>query len=72
LTDALQRHYRELAFRANDGLEVRLLWNAREDRLVVAVSDEHSGEHFVLDAASDKALETFYHPFAHAGLPEAA
>ena len=72
MTAPARTHYRELAVRAGDGLEVTLLWNAQEDRVVVTVSDEHAGEQFVLDAANDKALETFYHPFAHARLPEAA
>jgi hypothetical protein len=45
---------RELAYRANDGLEVALLWSELEDRLAVSVSDVRSGERFVLDAENDK------------------
>ena len=72
MTATLRTHYRELAVRGGDGLEVTLLWSEPEDRLVVTVSDKRSGEHFVLDAPSDKALDVFYHPFPHAILGEAA
>jgi hypothetical protein len=72
MTDTLNPDYRELAFRRSGGLRVTLLWSEREDRVLVDVSDEQTGEQFVLDAPTDKALETFYHPFAHARLPEAA
>jgi hypothetical protein len=58
--------FRELACRADDGLEVALLWSEDENRLAVTVSDSRSGERFVVDAASDRALDVFYHPYAHA------
>jgi hypothetical protein len=57
---------RELAYRADDGLEVRLLWSARDNRVSVAVSDLRSGDRFVVDAANENALDVFYHPYAHA------
>jgi hypothetical protein len=58
--------FRELAYRASDGLEVALLWNELDDRLEVTVSDSRSGDRFVIDAKGDQALDVFYHPFAHA------
>jgi hypothetical protein len=64
--------FRELAHRIDGGVDVTLLWSAGEDRLAVAVFDEHTGELFVLDAESDKALDVFYHPFAHDRVPRAA
>jgi hypothetical protein len=57
---------RELAYRENDGLEVALLWDARHDALTVSVLDTKTGEFFALDAARDKALDVFYHPFSYA------
>jgi len=62
---------RELAFRADDGIEVSLVWNELEDRLTVTVFDSRSGEVLVLDAGHDNALDVFYHPYAHAR-PQAA
>src|SRR5215831_13233005 len=56
---------RELAFRAEDGIEVSLVWNELEDRLNVTVFDSRSGELLELDARHDNALDVFYHPFAH-------
>jgi hypothetical protein len=64
--------FRELAQRVDSGVEVTLLWSAREDRLAVTVSDSHSGKWFVLDAEHDNALEVFYHPYVHATLQAAA
>src|SRR5580765_5262051 len=57
----------ELAQRADDGVEVRLLWNRADGRLTVAVEDSRTGESFVLVAESGKeALDAFHHPFAYA------
>jgi hypothetical protein len=64
--------FRELAFRANAGLEVALLWSASEDQLLVSVSDSCSGERFVLDADKQNALDVFYHPYVHATFQAAA
>jgi hypothetical protein len=63
---------RELAYRAYDGVEVTLLWRSFDDRLTVQVRDAKCGDFLELDAESDKALEVFHHPYAHAafqGLP---
>jgi hypothetical protein len=57
---------RELAYRANDGVEVTLLWSRLDDRLIVQISDAKSGDFFELEAERDKALEVFHHPYAHA------
>jgi hypothetical protein len=57
---------RELAFRAINGLEVTLLWNAEEDRLTVSVYDPTLPELFEVPAPSDRALDVFYHPYAYA------
>jgi hypothetical protein len=57
---------RELAHRANDGVEVALLWSPSDDRLTVVVEDTRLEERFELQARTDNALEVFYHPYAYA------
>ena len=57
---------RELAFRATDGLEISLLWNAVAGGLAVSVQDTRSGDVFEVPAPRDRALEVFYHPYAYA------
>ena len=56
---------RELAARESDGLHVLLLWHPREDALTVSVEDSRAGDRFQLAVARDRALDAFYHPFAH-------
>ena len=67
----VQTAFSELAHRADGGVDVTLLWSERENRLAVIVSDSRSGELFVLDAENDKALDLFYHPYAHAAFQAA-
>ena len=57
---------RELAHRAGDGLEVRLLWNEEDNRVVVAVDDARTGERFEIEVPTTRALDAFEHPFAYA------
>jgi hypothetical protein len=57
---------RELAERENDGIAVRLLWDAETNRLTVAVCDSRTGEAFELEAAAEQALDVFEHPYAYA------
>jgi hypothetical protein len=60
-------HLRELDQRCSDGIDVQLLWNPREDRVLVAVSDRKTGETFELDVPERaRALEVFHHPYAYA------
>jgi hypothetical protein len=56
---------RELARRCNDGIEVALHWHGG-DVLTVEVTDTRSGRSFELPAPASKALDVYYHPFAHA------
>jgi hypothetical protein len=56
---------RELDHRRADGIDVRLLWNSRTNRVSIAVEDERSGETFVLDVPSAEAREAFKHPYAY-------
>jgi hypothetical protein len=57
---------RELAHRANDGVEVALLWSPSDDRLTVVVEDTRLDERFEIQTRPDNALEVFYHPYAYA------
>jgi hypothetical protein len=58
---------RELDHRVNDGLEVRLLWDPGEDRVLVAVADHKNGDMFEVEVGpGDRALDVFHHPFAYA------
>jgi hypothetical protein len=58
--------YRELAHRANEGVQVVLFWHEPTGGLTVTVSDGHSGAYFELAADPDEALDVFNHPYAHA------
>jgi hypothetical protein len=60
------RQTRELAARESDGIHVLLLWHPRENSLTVSVEDARLGDRFQLAVAPDRALDAFYHPFAHA------
>jgi len=66
---------KELASRANDGIEVVLLWNSCSSELTVEVRDAGSGDEFTLTVDPSHALDAFHHPFAYAarrGVPYAA
>jgi hypothetical protein len=56
----------ELDYRANDGVEVSLLWHKPTNRLTVFVNDTRTDETFELEVASDYALDAFRHPYAYA------
>jgi len=60
------RQTRELAARESDGIHVLLLWHPGETTLTVSVEDARLGDRFQLAVAPDRALDAFYHPFAHA------
>ncbi|MEA2267664.1 MAG: hypothetical protein QOC64_274 [Solirubrobacteraceae bacterium] len=64
---------RELDHRAADGIEVRMLWRERDDRVLVAVSDARTGEAFSIEVADgERAADVFQHPFAYAASRPAA
>jgi hypothetical protein len=56
---------RELAHRSGDGLEVTLLWDPRDDSLIVRVHDTQAGARFEVPVESAKPLDVFEHPFAY-------
>jgi hypothetical protein len=57
---------RELAYRANDGLEVTLLWRPDSDELKVCVCDQRLGAYFEVKPEPAQALDVFYHPYPYA------
>jgi hypothetical protein len=57
----------ELAFRESDGIEVALLWDGLEDRVLLNVRDRRTGEWFVCGIDRADALEAYRHPFAYRG-----
>ena len=58
---------RELDHRSNDRLDVWLLWCESDDRVLVAVADEKTGERFWIEVrAGERALDVFHHPYAYA------
>ena len=57
---------RELAARDSDGVQVRLLWHAADNAVIVAVEDARVGDRFQMRVAPDRALDAFNHPFAYA------
>jgi hypothetical protein len=54
----------ELAQRSEDGLTVRLLWDALRDQVVLRYRDRRSGDSFVADVPNARALFAFQHPNA--------
>jgi hypothetical protein len=63
----LENIARELDSRSGDGLEVRLLWHPRDNRVWVAVNDTKTGDSFdVQIGRGDRALDVFHHPYAYA------
>ena len=54
---------RELARRVSGGLEVTLYWSADDNCTSVEVWQHASGE--TVAFARERALDAFYHPFAH-------
>jgi hypothetical protein len=57
---------RELDHRASDGIDVKLLWSVRTDRVWIDVRDSRGGHSFELEIEPRNALEAFRHPYAYA------
>lgn len=63
---------RELDYRTNDGIEIRLLWNSLTDFVSVSVDDTRHGESFELDVAPEDAIDAFHHPYVYRNHDQAA
>lgn len=57
---------KELDRRLSNGIDVSLLWDEGNNRVMVTVVDIRSGKSFDLEASPDNALEVFHHPYAFA------
>jgi hypothetical protein len=61
----VETYPRELHFREDEEIAVRLLWYADGDRIVVRVLDKLRQCAFELEVASRDALDAFRHPHAY-------
>ena len=57
---------RELAYRASNGIEVRLLWNRQTNQVTVRVYNAQWHSAFELVVDGQQALDAYHHPFAYA------
>ena len=58
---------RELDHRCADGIDVHLLWDRRDDLLMVAAFDSRTGAGFTVDVHDrSRAMHVFHHPYAYA------
>jgi hypothetical protein len=62
---------RELAHRANDGIEVWLYWETVGDTLTLELYDAKDDEFFALDVPKDRAMDAFRHPFVYLAATDA-
>jgi hypothetical protein len=60
-----QSAIRELDHRANDGVDVRLLWNSRTNQVFVAVEDQRTGDLVEVTVSGADALDAFQHPYVY-------
>jgi hypothetical protein len=61
---------RELAHRRASDIDVRLMWDPRDDRLTVEVCDRADGSAFVVEVGDRPAMEVFHHPYVYAATGE--
>ena len=55
----------ELARRVSGGIEVTLYWSAHDNSTSVEIWQPEPEETLTFTVGSDRALDAFYHPFAH-------
>ena len=63
---------RELARRANGGLEITLYWHPDDNGTSVEIYHEATGETIAFPVPADRALDAFHHPFVHLAEQDAA
>jgi len=64
-TTQTQIGLRELAYRANDGIEVWLYWEKVGDELTLELYDAKGDEFFRVEVPKDRAMDAFRHPFVY-------
>jgi hypothetical protein len=63
---------RELARRVSGGIEITLYWSAADNTTSIEVWQPDSGETLAFAVLPERALDAFYHPFAHLALTSGA
>ena len=63
---------RELARRVSGGMEIALYWSAADNSTSIEVWQPDSGETLAFAVPPERALDAFYHPFAHLALTSGA
>jgi hypothetical protein len=67
MTTTTADHVRELDHRCSDSIDVHLLWDPRDDLLLVAVLDNKTCAGFTVEVTDPaRAQQVFHHPFAYA------
>jgi hypothetical protein len=56
---------RELARRVSGGMEVTLYWSAHDNSTSVEIWQPETEETLAFEVSGNRALDAFYHPFAH-------
>jgi hypothetical protein len=59
------RTLRELAHRSSGGIDVSLYWCADNNRTTIEIWHVATEELFTFPVAPERALDAYYHPFAH-------
>ena len=67
-SDAVCPCSRELAVRASNGTQVRLLWRQETRQLWVEVWEPATASALTIQAQPENALDVFHHPYAYAGV----
>jgi len=58
---------RELDHRRSDRIDVRLLWREADNKVLVSVADEKTGDQFTIEVRDgERPLDVFHHPYAYA------
>jgi hypothetical protein len=58
--------YVDIASRHSGSIDVTLLWDGAEDKLVVVAHDGLTGEELEIPVDRDHAADVYRHPFAYA------
>jgi hypothetical protein len=59
---------RELARRANDGVEVALFWSKSSNQVTITILDTRTDEALEFEVDGKNALDAFSHPYAYAAI----